>query len=43
MRTSATEKRQITWDFSSEIKDTALTICKGRMSILVRLFVHHPS
>ena len=33
---------QITWDFSSEIKDTTLAICKGRMSILVRLFVHHP-
>jgi len=33
---------QITWDFSSEVKDTTLAICKGRMSILVRLFVHHP-
>ena len=33
---------QIAWDFSSEIKDTTLAISKGRMSILVRLFVHHP-
>ena len=33
---------KVTWGFSSEIKDTALTICKGRMSILVRLFVRHP-
>jgi len=33
---------KITWDFSSEVEDTTLTICKGRMSILVRLFVHHP-
>ena len=33
---------KITWDFSSEIKDTTLSISKGRMSILVRLFVHHP-
>ena len=33
---------QITWDFSSEIKDSTLAISKGRMSILVRLFVHHP-
>ena len=30
------------WDFSSEIKDSTLTISKGRMSILVRLFVDHP-
>ena len=42
MRTSATEKRQITCDFSSEVEDTTLSICKGRMSILVRLFVHDP-
>ena len=33
---------QITWDFSSEVEDTTLSISKGRMSILVRLFVHHP-
>ena len=25
-----------------EIKDTTLMIRKGRMSILVRLFMHHP-
>ena len=28
-------------DFSSEVEDTTLAIRKGRMSILVRLFVHH--
>ena len=33
---------KITWDFSSEAEDTTLSISKGRMSILVRLFVHHP-
>ena len=33
---------QITWDFSSEVEDATLAIRKGRMSILVRLFVHHP-
>jgi hypothetical protein len=32
---------EITWNFSSEIKDTTHPIWKGRMSILVRLFVHH--
>ena len=33
---------KIAWDFSSEVKDSTLAISKGRMSILVRLFVHHP-
>ena len=33
---------QITWDFSSEVEDATLAICKGRMSILARLFVYHP-
>ena len=28
-------------DFSSEVEDTTLAIRKRRMSILVRLFVHH--
>ena len=42
MRSSATEKRQVAWDVSSEIKDTTLSICKGQIGILVRLFVHHP-